>query len=85
MIYIRLKHVTAVTESAIEAAVPEPDRDSVDLRMVTAGPRRPALDLQQGHQGRTHQDTVTVHVPEANVFNVEALQKLMEQSRRGEI
>jgi hypothetical protein len=43
------------------------------------------LSLQQGHQGHTDQQTVTVHVPEANVFNVEALQKLMEQSRRGEI
>ena len=27
-------------------SVPEPDRDSVDLRVQTGGPRRPALDLQ---------------------------------------
>lgn len=27
-------------------SVPEPDRDSVDLRIQTGGPRRPALDLQ---------------------------------------
>lgn len=27
-------------------AVPDPDRDSVDLRIQAGGPRRPALDLQ---------------------------------------
>ncbi|MDE0170134.1 MAG: DUF4365 domain-containing protein [bacterium] len=27
-------------------SVPEPDRDSVDLRIQAGGPRRPALDLQ---------------------------------------
>lgn len=27
-------------------SVPEPDRDSVDLRVQAGGPRRPALDLQ---------------------------------------
>ena len=43
------------------------------------------LSLQKGLQGRTHQHTVTVYVPEANVFNVQALKSLMEQSRRGEI
>ena len=27
-------------------SVPEPDRDSVDLRIQAGGPRRPAIDLQ---------------------------------------
>ncbi len=152
---LSLAYVRALAARAgLSTSVPEPDRDSVDLRIMTHGPRRPALDLQlkattdlpngrsgflpfrlsiknygdlcvetqtprllvllelpkdesrwmtvtpeelilrrraywlslqQGHQGHTDQQTVTVHVPEANVFNVEALQKLMEQSRRGEI
>ena len=43
------------------------------------------LSLQQGHQRPTDRQTVTVHVTETNVFNVEALKNLMEQSRKGEI
>ena len=152
---LSLAYVRALAARAgFSTAVPDPDRDSVDLRIMAHGPRRPALDLQlkattnlpegrfgflpfrlsiknygdlcvetqtprllvllelpkdesrwmtvtteelilrrraywlslqQAHQGPTDQQTVTVHVPEANVFNVEALQKLMEQSRRGEI
>ena len=135
-------------------SVPEPDRDSVDLRIQAGGPRRPALDLQlkatavldepqagfvpfrlaiknyddlraetqtprllvvfelprdesrwmtvtseelvlrrraywlslqQGDAGDAGQQTVTVRIPEHNVFDVDALRELMEQSRRGEI
>ena len=152
---LSLAYVRALAARAgLSTSVPEPDRDSVDLRIMAHGPRRPALDLQlkattdlperrsgflpfrlsiknygdlcvetqtprllvrlelpkdesrwmtvtpeelilrrraywlslqQGHQGQTHQQTVTVHVPEANVFDVEALKNLMERSRRGEI
>lgn len=53
-------------------------------RTMADGPRRPAL-VQQAHQGPVDQQTLTVHGPEGNVLNVEALWKLMEQSRRGEI
>ena len=135
-------------------SVPEPDRDSVDLRMQAGGPRRPALDLQlkattdfaepqggflsfrlsiknyndlrvptqtprllvvlelptdesrwvtvtpedlvlrrraywlslqQGHDEVVRQQTVTVRIPEQNMFDVEALLALMERSRMGEI
>ena len=135
-------------------SVPEPDRDSVDLRMQAGGRRRPALDLQlkattdlakpqggflpfrlstknyndlrvatqtprllvvlelptdesrwvtvtpedlvlrrraywlslqQGHDEVVGQQTVTVRIPEQNVFDVEALLALMERSRMGEI
>ena len=135
-------------------SVPEPDRDSVDLRVQAGGPRRPALDLQlkatiglgepqagvlsfrlpvknyndlsiptqtprllvvlelpkdnarwmtvtaeelvlrrraywlslqQGHEEIVGKQTVTVHIPEQNVFDVETLRALMERSRKGEI
>ena len=152
---VSLAYVRALAARAgFSTSVPEPDRDSVDLRIMAHRLRRPALDLQLkarndlphgrsgllpfrlsvknygdlcvetqtprllvllelpkdesrwmtvtheelilrrraywlslqlGHQGPTDQQTVTVYVPEANVFNVEALRKLMEQSRRGEI
>ena len=140
---LSLAYVRALAARAgFLTSVPEPDRDSVDLRIMARGPRRPALDLQlkatthlpegrsgflsfrlrvknyrdlcvetqtprllvvlelpkdesrwmtvtpeelilrrcaywlslqQGHQGSTGQQTITVHVPEVNVFNVEAL------------
>ena len=42
-----LAYVKAVAARAgFSTAVPEPDRDSVDLRIMAGGPRRPALDLQ---------------------------------------
>ena len=135
-------------------SVPEPDRDSVDLRIQTGGPRHPALDLQLKattklaepqsgllpfrlsiknyrdlsdetqtprllvvlelpedelrwmtvtseelvlrrraywlslqleHEEIVDQSTVTVHIPEHNVLDVDTLQRLMEQSRTGEI
>ena len=135
-------------------SVPEPDRDSVDLRIQAGGPRRPALDLQlkatatldepragsvpfrltiknyrdlrietqtprllvvfelprdesrwmtvtaeelvlrrraywlnlqQGYAEDAGRQTVTVRIPEHNVFDVDALRELMEQSRKGEI
>ena len=43
------------------------------------------LSLQRGHEEVTDQETVTVHIPEQNVLNVETLQKLMEESRAGEL
>ncbi len=135
-------------------SVPEPDRDSVDLRIQAGGAHRPALDLQlkatasigeprdgslsfqlsiknyddlrietqtprllvvlelphdesrwmsvtmdelilrrraywlnlqRNHKEITDQKTVTVHIPEQNVLSVEVLQRLMEQSRAGEL
>ena len=135
-------------------SVPEPDRDSVDLRIQAGGAHRPALDLQlkattsigeprdgslsfrisiknyndlridtqtprllvvlelpddeaqwmtvtleelilrrraywlnlqQDHKEIISQKTVTVRIPEQNIFGVETLQKLMEQSRAGEL
>lgn len=33
-------------QAGFTTSVPEADRDSVDLRVMAAGPRRPALDLQ---------------------------------------
>ena len=134
--------------------MPEPDRDSVDVRIMAGGPRRPALDLQlkatadlpeaqdgfrrfrlriknyddlrvetqtprllvvldlpqdeaqwmtvtaeelvlrrraywmslqQGHEDVVRQETVTVRIPEGNVFDVATLQTLMERSRNGDI
>ena len=142
------------TRAGFLSSVPEPDRDSVDLRIQAGGPRRPALDLQlkatvdlgepqagrlpyrlsvknyndlsiltqtprllvvlelpkdnarwmtvtaeelvlrrraywlslqQGHEEIVGQQTVTVHIPEQNVFDVETLRALMERSRKGEI
>ncbi len=135
-------------------SVPEPDRDSVDLRIQAGGTRRPALDLQlkatggfdssrnghlpfrlslknygdlrietqtprllvvlelpreeeqwltvtteklvlrrraywlslqRDHRDITDQQTVTVHIPEQNIFDVKTLRNLMERSREGEL
>ncbi|MDD9995190.1 MAG: DUF4365 domain-containing protein, partial [Dehalococcoidia bacterium] len=135
MAYVR----ALAARAGFSTSVPEPDRDSIDLRVMAHGRRRPALDLQlkatthlpegrsgflpfrlsiknygdlcmetqtprllvllelpkdesrwmtvtpeelilrrraywlslqHGHQGPTGQQTVTVHVPEVNVFNV---------------
>ena len=135
-------------------STPEPDRDSIDLRIQASGLRRPALDLQlkatvdlgppqagklsfrlsiksyddlraatqtprllvvlelpkdeaqwmtvtsealvlrrraywlslqEGHGEVVGQQTVTVRIPECNLFDMEALGKLMERSRKGEI
>lgn len=151
---LSLVYVKALAARAgFATSVPEPDRDSVDLRIQASGPRRPALDLQlkataalgepqagflpfrltiknygdlrvetqtprllvvfelpqdesrwmtvtaeelvlrrraywlslQGHEEVDGQETVTVHIPENNVFNVDALQALMERSRKGEV
>ncbi len=43
------------------------------------------LSLQRGHDEVAGQKTVTVHIPERNILDVEALQRLMEQSRTGEL
>lgn len=43
------------------------------------------LSLQQGYAEDAGQQTVTVRIPERNVFDVEALRELMERSRKGEI
>ena len=43
------------------------------------------LSLQQNYDEIVDQQTVTVHIPEQNVFDVEALQTLMERSRSGKI
>ena len=39
----------------------------------------------QGHDEVAGQQSVTVRIPEHNVFDVKALQTLIEQSRNGEI
>ena len=43
------------------------------------------LSLQQGFVEDVEQQTVTVPIPERNVFDVEGLRELMERSRKGEI
>ena len=43
------------------------------------------LSLQRGHEEGVGQETVTVRIPEDNVFDIEALRTLMERSRAGEI
>ena len=44
---LSLVYVKALAARAgFATSVPEPDRDSVDLRIQASGPRRPALDLQ---------------------------------------
>ena len=152
---LSLVYVKALaTRAGFLTAVPEPDRDSVDLRIQAGGSRRPALDLQlkattnlgesqagflrfrlntknygdlrvetqtprllvvlelpgdesqwmtltteelvlrrraywlslqQGHDEVVGQQTVTVRIPAGNLFDVAALQTLMERSRSGEI
>ena len=152
---LSLVYVKALaTRAGFVTSVPEPDRDSVDLRIQAGGPSRPALDLQlkaaavlhkpqagflpfrlsiknyndlrvstqtprllvvlklpkdksrwmtvttadlvlrrraywlslqRGHDEVVGQKTVTVRIPKDNVFDVKALQKLMERSRSGEI
>lgn len=39
----------------------------------------------KGYGEIPNQETITVQIPEKNLFNVESLQWLMEQSRRGSI
>lgn len=148
-------YVRAVAARAgFTTSVPELDRDSVDLRIMAGGPRRPALDLQlkatarlapaqdgfhrfrlssknyddlrgatqtprllvvlelpkeasewmtvtseeltlrrraywlslqRGDYEAVEQETVTVRIPDASRFDVDALQDLMERSRRGDI
>lgn len=152
---LSVAYVKALAARAgFSTAVPEPDRDSVDVRIMAGGPRRPALDLQlkattelaeaqngfrrfllriknyndlrvetqtprllvvldlprdeaqwmtvtaeelvlrrraywmslqQGHEEVVSQETVTVRIPEGNVFDVATLQTLMERSRSGDI
>ena len=65
-------------------------RDELRWMTVTAEElvlRRRAywLSLQQGYAEDAEQQTVTVRIPEHNVFDVEALRELMERSRKGEI
>ncbi len=43
------------------------------------------LSLQHGHDEVTGQESVTVRIPERNLFDVETLRTLMERSRRGDI
>ena len=44
---LSVAYVKALAARAgFSTAVPEPDRDSVDVRIMAGGPRRPALDLQ---------------------------------------
>ena len=44
---LSLAYVKALAARAgFSTGVPEPDRDSVDVRIMAGGPRRPALDLQ---------------------------------------
>lgn len=43
------------------------------------------LSLQTGHEEMLRQQTVTVRIPEGNLFDVDALRTLMERSRSGEI
>ncbi len=43
------------------------------------------LSLQQNHDEIAGQETVTVHVPEQNLLDVETLQELMERSRVGKL
>lgn len=40
--------------------------------------------LQKGHDEIEGQSTVTIRIPDRNVFDVDALRPLMEKSRRGE-
>ncbi|MCY4632965.1 MAG: DUF4365 domain-containing protein [Acidobacteria bacterium] len=152
---LSLVYVKALaTRAGFLTSVPDPDRDSVDLRIQAGGPRRPALDLQlkatteldepqagflpfrltiknytdlrvetqtprllvvlelptdesrwmtvtpedlvlrrraywlslqEGHEEIIGQQTATVRIPQNNVFDVEALQTLMERSRSGDI
>lgn len=152
---LSLAYVKALAARAgFSTAVPEPDRDSVDVRIMAGGPRRPALDLQlkatadlaeaqggfrrfrlriknyndlcvetqtprllvvlelprdesqwmtltteelvlrrraywasfqEGHEEVVGQETTTIHIPEENLFDIEALQTLMERSRSGDI
>ena len=39
----------------------------------------------KGHEETTNQSTITVHLPRANLFDVESLRALMEQSREEKI
>ena len=152
---LSLAYVKALAARAgFLTGVPEPDRDSVDVRIMAGGPRRPALDLQlkatadlavaqdgfrrfrlriknyndlrvetqtprflvvldlpqdeaqwmtvtteelvlrrraywvslqRGHEEVMSQETVTVPIPEGNVFDVATLQTLMERSRSGDV
>ena len=43
------------------------------------------LSLQQGFAEDAEQQTVTVSIPEQNLFDVEGLRELIERSRKGEI
>ena len=135
-------------------SAPQPDRDSIDLRIQAGGTQRPALDLQlkattsigkpyngmlpfrlsiknyddlrietqtprllavlelpkddsqwmtvtekklilrrrvywlslqKNYEQVEGQETITVHIPEQNILNVETLRHLMELSRTGEL
>ncbi len=79
------------TRALVVLELPEGRRVAVDVvSTVTAEElvlRRLAywLNLQQGHDEVIGRKTVTVRLPEQNIFDIEALRKLMQKSRKGEI
>ena len=58
---------------------------SVTMEKLVLRRRAYWLSLQRDRDEITGQDTVTVHVAEQNLFNVEALGELMDKSRVGEL
>ena len=68
---------------------PTIDRDQAQWLTVTPDAlvlRRSAHWLSlTGHDGTENRSSVTVLIPEQNLFNVDNLQMLMEQSREGKI
>ena len=149
----RLYARAVAARAGYTTAVPEPDRDGVDLRIQAGGAMRPAIDLQlkatinlgdskdgqfrfplkkrnydllieptqtprllmvldlpddeeqwmtisaeslilrrrafwanlAGNDERTNVSSVTISIPTTNVFDVEGLRRLMDQSRNGRL
>ena len=85
--YDDLRVVTQTPRLLVVLDLPKDESEWMTVTTEELVLRRRAywLSLQQGHDEDVLQQTVTIRIPEQNVFNVDALRILMERSLRGTI
>ncbi len=85
--YDDLRVATQTPRLLVVLELPENEEEWMTVTPEELVLRRRAywLSLQQGYEEVVGQQTVTVRIPERNVFDIEALRMLIEKSRAGEI